>query len=550
MGIATLTNQLEDLLKEHRNLKSNPSRSDMVTDAIEYREALTSNNGALVMWTPSHSTGRSPKDTYMVRHSASEHTIDWDSPNCIPMTPETFDLLWADAIQTLSKKPRLYSLDRVVGADPTYALETRTVSDRALTVAFADNMFRPVPKDIQKSCFSDRGFVLLALPYDHVNAAKYEGRLRKLPNGKTSDIVIATDFDRRLGLVFGSAYCGSVKKMMFTVMNYLLPEKGILPIHCSANEGHDGDSALLLGLSGTGKTTLSAEPDRALLGDDEHGWNDTGVANFENGCYAKLINLRQDKEPEIWNATFHKADPTEQGAIVENCMMFPDGTFDVDDDRLTPNSRVSYPLTSLTNIKTPPVSGHPSTILFLAADANGVLPPIAKLNAEQAMLWFLMGYTSKLAGTEMGVTEPVTTFSRFFGAPFMPRNPEDYASLLGKKMAEHGTDVYLVNTGWSGGPYGVGQRMDIKLTRALVHAALSGELKSVPYTEDTLFHVSIPTKCPGVPSELLVPRNTWQDPVAYDARANKLASEFAAAFDKNYGAKGIDPNVAGACPGK
>jgi len=358
------------------------------------------------------------------------------------------------------------------------------------------------------------------------------------------------DFDEMVGLVYGSAYCGSMKKLMFTVMNYLLPGDGILPLHCSANEGERGDSALLLGLSGTGKTTLSADPGRALLGDDEHSWDDNGIANFEGGCYAKLINLRQDKEPEIWNATFRRADPAEHGALIENCMVYPDGHFDVDDERLTPNSRVSYPLSSLSNIKADPVSGHPRTILFLAADANGVLPPVARLNDAQAMLWFLMGYTSKLAGTETGVTTPKSTFSRFFGAPFMPRHPDHYASLLGEKMKQHGTDVYLVNTGWSGGAYGEGERMDINLTRAIVEAAIGGQLREVEYAEDELFHVSIPRSCPGVPPEVLFPRNTWQDKQAYDERAGALAADFSRHFDAAYGGKKLDPAVIAACPGK
>jgi phosphoenolpyruvate carboxykinase (ATP) len=367
--------------------------------------------------------------------------------------------------------------------------------------------------------------------------------------GKTTTMAIAIDFDRRIGIVYGSAYCGSVKKLMFSVMNYLLPGVGVLPLHCSANEGKRGESALLLGLSGTGKTTLSADPTRALLGDDEHGWSDDGVWNFENGCFAKLIGLDATKEPEIYNAVFHDDDWRRHGAIVENAMTYPNGTFDLDDDRLTPNSRASFPLSYLGNIKPSACSGHPSTILFLTADANGVLPPIARLSKEQAMLWFLMGYTSKLAGTETGIVEPKSTFSRFFGEPFMPRNPDVYARMLGEKLDQHGTKVYLVNTGWSGGPYGVGKRMDITLTRTMVRAALEGALEDIAYDEDHTFHMQVPQSCPGVPSDVLRPRNTWKDKAAFDARSMKLAGEFAAHFQKAYGKKGIDAAVARQCPG-
>jgi phosphoenolpyruvate carboxykinase (ATP) len=438
----------------------------------------------------------------------------------------------------------------VVGADTGYALPVRVVADWALTALFTDNMFRSVPKDIERSVFAQRGFTLLVCPYDKLDRARYQGRLRQLPNGKTSNMAVAMDFDRMLGVVYGSAYGGSVKKMIFTVMNYILPGVDILPLHCSANEGPDGDCALLLGLSGTGKTTLSADPRRALLGDDEHGWSDNGIANFENGCYAKLINLRQDKEPEIWHAVFHHDDYTAHGAIIENCMMYPWGTFDVDDERYTPNSRASYPLRFLSNIKEDSKSNHPKTILFLTADANGVLPPVSKLSPEQAMLWFLMGYTSKLAGTETGIVDPVSTFSRFFGEPFMPRNPDVYARMLGERMRRHGTQVYLVNTGWSGGPFGVGARMDINLTREIVNAALSGKLQDVEYAPDDTFHILIPKSCPGVPSEVLFPKNTWQDKAAYDARALKLAQDFCDHFDKAYGDKNIDAAVVRECPGK
>lgn len=545
-----LTQGLTQLLARHPNALYNLERRYLIQAAVDNKEALVAANGALATWTPPESTGRSPKDTYIVRCAESEDNIDWDSPNNIPMEPSTFDMLFEDALQTLSHKSRLYITDRVVGADASYALPVRVVTDRALTALFTDNMFRPVPPDIERSIFAQRGFTLLAVPYDKLDRARYEGRLRKMPNGQTSNMAVAMDFDRMLGVVYGSAYGGSVKKLIFTVMNYVLPGEGILPLHCSANEGPDGDCALLLGLSGTGKTTLSADPRRALLGDDEHGWSDNGIANFENGCYAKLINLRADKEPEIWQAVLHEAHYLDHGAIVENAMMYPNGTFDLDDDRLTPNSRASYPLRFLSNIKPDSKSGHPRTILFLAADANGVLPPVARLLPEQAMLWFLMGYTSKLAGTETGIIDPVSTFSRFFGEPFMPRNPDVYARMLGERMRQHGTQVYLVNTGWSGGPFGVGARMDINLTREIVNAALSGQLEDVEYVEDEMFHILVPKHCPGVSSEVLFPRNTWADKEAYDARARKLAHDFSAHFDKAYGDKPIDPDVVKQCPGK
>jgi phosphoenolpyruvate carboxykinase (ATP) len=538
------------VVEEHVDVLNNPPRETMIRESIERREVIVSANGALATWTPPESTGRSPKDTYIVSHPESEGNIDWDSPNNIPMDPDTFDMLVEDTLQVLAGKSRLYVTDRTLVADPALAFPVKTVTDWASAALFTDNMFRPVPRGIEDSIFARRPFTLLVVPYEKLNRERYAGRLRKLPDGRTSDMAVAMDFDRHFGVVFGSAYGGSVKKLMFTVMNYVLPGEGILPLHCSANEGPRGDTALLLGLSGTGKTSLSADPRRALLGDDEHSWSDHGVANFENGCYAKLINLRPHKEPEIWNAVFHEAPYLEHGAIVENCMMYPWGTFDVDDERYTPNSRASYPLAFLSNIKTPPVGGHPRTILFLTADANGILPPVSKLTSEQAMLWFLMGYTSKLAGTETGIVDPVSTFSRFFGEPFMPRNPDVYASMLGGRMERHGTSVYLVNTGWSGGPFGVGARMDIDITRAIVHAALGGDLEEVEYDPNPMFHILVPRTCPDVPTEILNPRNTWEDKEAFDRRAAKLASDFCRHFDKAYGDKGIDPSVIVECPGK
>jgi phosphoenolpyruvate carboxykinase (ATP) len=544
-----LPEALKRILDSHPLTFVNPDRRGMIQEVVENREALVSACGALATWTAADSTGRSPADTVIVRHPATEHLIDWDSPNNLPISEETFDVLVEDSLAMIERHVKLYVCDRVLGADSAQALPVRVVSDRMLSILFADNMFRPVPPDIGRSCFADRPFTLLVIPNHRLDTRHYEGRLRFDKRlGRTSNMVIATDFDNRIGIVFGSAYCGSIKKLMFTVMNYLLPGKGILPLHCSANEGPNKEIALFLGLSGTGKTSLSADPSRALLGDDEHAWSDTGISNLENGCYAKLINLSPDKEPDIYHACFHRAHYLEHGAIIENALMFPNGGFDLNDERLTPNSRGSYPLEFLRNIKNPPVGGHPRTIIFLTADANGVLPPIARLTHNQAMLWFLMGYTSKLAGTETGILEPKTTFSRFFGQPFMPCTPDTYAHMLGEKLLKHQSRAFLVNTGWSGGPYGSGRRMEIEFTRRLVHAALDGNLDSVECVEDRRFHLLIP-RTVG-PATLKHPRDTWTDKAAYDARADRLAAEFSAHFDKTYGGKGIADEVVRECPGK
>ena len=541
---------LPEALQNHRRVLTNLSRRDIIDKVIKNREALVSAGGALATWTPPESTGRSPKDTVIVKRPESEDHIDWTSPNNIPITGETFDMIFNEALEKLAGVEEVYETDRVIGADATYALPVKLVTNHALTSLFADNMFRPVPEDIGRSVFSGKDFFLLSLPYHKLDAEKYRGRLRTLPDGRVSDLVVAMDMDRRVGVIVGSAYLGSVKKMMFTVMNYYLPQEGILPLHCSANEGSDGKTALLLGLSGTGKTTLSADPSRSLLGDDEHGWSETGIANFENGCYAKMIDIDPEKEPDIYDAVMHPDDVYRHGAIVENAMIYPNGRFDFHDDRLTPNSRASYPLTYLKNIKESSVAGHPSTILFLTADAYGVLPPVSRLDKDQAMLWFLMGYTSKLAGTETGVTEPQATFSRFFGQPFMPAKPAVYAAMLGEKMEKHNTRVYLINTGWSGGAYGTGKRIDITLTRKMVNSALNGELERVGYITDERFHVDIPRTCPGVPAEMLVPENTWSDKQAYAVTANKLARQFSDHFDRAYGNQDISESIVRQCPGK
>ena len=543
-------NTLNHMLANHPEVYTDTPRANVIEHAINQKEALVLPSGALATWTPPDSTGRSPNDTVVVRHPELESYIDWTSPNNIPIDPETFGRLWEDALTCLWKKPRLFVTNRVVGADPDYALPVRTVTNYALSSLFTMNMFRTVPSAIDQSVFAEKPFTLVVVPYDKIDSSRYDGKLRKLPNGGTSNMIIAVDFKNRLGLVFGSAYCGSAKKLIFTAMNYYLPFENILPIHCSANEARNGTVTLFLGLSGTGKTTLSADRDRLLIGDDEHGWNDNGIANFEDGCYAKLIDLNPEKEPEIFKAVFSKRAPLDNGVIIENCMSYPDGSVDLADDRLTQNSRTSYPLRYLTNVKLEAWAKHPSTVIFLTADANGVLPPISALNTEQAMLWFLMGYTSKLAGTETGIKEPQSAFSRFFGEPFMPLKPSYYADLLGKKMKEHKTQVFLVNTGWSGGPYGIGSRIDINLTRAMINAAITGQLDNVEYTYNERFHLNVPKTCPGVPAEMLIPEHTWKDKEAFEKRAQALAIEFCNHFDKAYGNAALDNGIKSQCPGK
>lgn len=544
----TFYQKIQTILASHSAVTSNPARSMLVQQALENKEAILTHTGALATWTPKSSTGRSPQDTYIVKHVSSAHAIDWTSPNNNPLEPEIFDRLFDDACNVLTRSGHVYTSARVLGARSSYALPISIVSNHALATLFADTMFRPVPQDLGKSIFADKGFTIVVLPTEKVRSEKYQDGLRR-KDGKISDMVIAMDMDRRVCLVVGSSYCGAVKKTMFTVMNYILPEVGILPLHSSATIDDMGVTSLMLGLSGTGKTTLSNDPKRLFIGDDEHGWSTEGIANFENGCYAKLIRLDRTREPEIYDAIFSQRKPEENGCLIENAMVYPDGSFDLDDDRYTENSRGSYPISFLARKKDDACGGHPSTILFLTADAHGVLPPIAKLDLGQALFWFLMGYTCKLAGTETGITAPVTTFSRFFGQPFMPRQPMDYISLFEKYLQQYKSQVYLVNTGWSGGPYGVGKRMDIRLTRALVDTALSGVLATMEYASDERFHVLVPKSVPGIDSKVLDPRATWPDQESYDIRANALVKEFQAHFEKAFRHSVADPRIHAACPG-
>ncbi len=538
------------VLDAHSNTIKNADRKTLISDAVGNNECLVSKCGALATWTPEDSTGRSPQDTLIVKRPQSQIYIDWNSPNNLPLPERLIGEVFDDAIAFLKKSDVLYFCEKSIGADEKYAMPVNVITNKALTSVFADNMFRSLPEKPEKSCFHNKPFFLIALPYDKLEKSKYEWKLRSLPNGETTDKIVVMDFDNRIGIIIGSAYLGSVKKLMFTVMNYYLPFENVLPLHCSANEGEDGRTALILGLSGTGKTTLSADNARLLLGDDEHGWSETGVANFENGCYAKMSKISKEKEPEIYDAVLHTDDYLNHGAIVENAMIFPNGEFDFNDSRLTENSRASYPLYFLEKIKESSIGGHPSTILFLTADASGVLPPIAKLTRYQAMLWFLMGYTSKLAGTETGVVTPVATFSRFFGQPFMPALPKIYAKMLGDKMEEHNSTVFLVNTGWTGGKFGEGERISLKYTRAMVKAALNKKLENVEYVYDERFHINIPKKCPYVPEELLLPINTWKDKDEYEKTADTLARQFSEAFDKSYSKNDIIPEIIRNCPGK
>lgn len=539
--------KIDRILTTHANCYRESKRATLIEHTLTHREALTTQSGSLARWTPQASTGRSPQDTYIVRHPESEQTIDWTSANNNALSPEVFDVLFNEAYAHLERAERIYAINRVLGARVAYALPLQVITTHAFCALFTDTMFRAVPPEISKSMFAGNGFQMIVLPFKKIDGSTHEKGLRR-KDGTLSSMVIAIDIDRQTCLVIGSQYCGTIKKTLFTVMNYLLPEKGILPLHSSAAIDEKGSTVLMLGLSGTGKTTLSNNPRLLFIGDDEHGWSEEGVANFENGCYAKLIHLDQSKEPEIYYALFENRPVLENGCLVENAMVYPDGSFDFDDDRYTENSRGSFPISFLSRKKDDGHGGHPRTILFLTADAHGVLPPIAKLTKELALFWFLMGYTCKLAGTETGITAPVTTFSRFFGQPFMPRQPMDYIALFEHYLDQYQPHVYLVNTGWSGGPYGVGKRMDIRFTRALVDAALSGSLETTEYTADQRFHILIPRAVPGVDPHMLDPRATWKNQEEYDTRACALAQECIAYFDKTFSHTITDQRIRGACP--
>ena len=484
----------------------------LVEKALQAGEGTLSETGALVVNTGKY-TGRSPDDKFVVDYPSIHDEIAWGKVN-VPMSPETFDQIYNKMVAYLQGR-NIYIFDGFAGADPKYTQRFRIINELASQNLFIHQLLIR-PEENQLENFQP-DFTIIAAP-----GFKCVPEL----DGTNSEAAIIVSFEKRLVIIAGSQYSGEIKKSVFSVMNYLLPKNGVFPMHCSANIGKDGDAALFFGLSGTGKTTLSADPERMLIGDDEHGWSDNGVFNFEGGCYAKCINLSQENEPQIWNAI-------KFGALVENVVMDPDTRkFDFNDGSLTENTRVGYPVEFIPNAAIPGVGGQPKTVVFLTADAFGVLPPIAKLDKDMAMFHFVSGYTSKLAGTERGITEPQATFSTCFGAPFLPLDPSVYAEMLGEKVAESNANVYLINTGWSGGSYGVGKRMSLKYTRAMVTAALTGALEDVKFELDPIFNVFVPTECPNVPSEILNPKNTWADKAEYDKTAKMLAARFTENFKK------------------
>jgi phosphoenolpyruvate carboxykinase (ATP) len=479
--------------------------AELVEQAIKRDEAILTVNGALRATTGAF-TGRSPKDKYIVADESIRENIDWGAVNQ-PMEPEKFAHL-LKRLQNYLMEKEVFVFDGFAGADETYRLPVRVINEYAWHNLFVHQLFvRSTKEELEQH---KPVFTVVCAPGFKADPAV---------DGTRSETVIAISFAHRMVLIAGTEYAGEMKKSIFSVMNYLLPEYGVMPMHCSANVGKDGDVALFFGLSGTGKTTLSADPERFLIGDDEHGWSDQGVFNIEGGCYAKCIGLNPEKEPQIWDAIRY-------GTVLENVVLTEERQPDYNDHSLTENTRAAYPVDYIPGAVHSGMGGHPSVILFLTADAFGVLPPISKLSPEQAMYHFLSGYTSKLAGTERGVTEPEATFSTCFGAPFLPRPAETYAEMLGKKVADHQVQVYLINTGWTGGPYGVGHRMDLKYTRAMVRAAIKGQLRDVEYKEDPIFGLSIPVSCPDVPAQILNPRNTWADQAEYDKKARELAKRF------------------------
>ena len=488
----------------------NLSTAVLYEEAVRRQEGMIAAAGPLACQTGLH-TGRSPNDKFIVREPSSEAEIAWGKVNR-PMEPAQFETLHKDLLSSLKGK-ELFVLDCFAGADPTYRLPVRVINELAWHNLFCRNLFIDDPA---AAAAASPEFTIIDSPGFKADPKRH---------GSNSDVMIALSFAKKLVLIAGSSYAGEMKKSIFSVLNFILPLRNVLSMHCSANIGKGGDTALFFGLSGTGKTTLSSDPDRMLIGDDEHGWSDRGVFNFEGGCYAKTIRLSAEAEPQIYATT------RRFGTVLENVVVNEQTReLNLDDDRYTENTRAAYPISFIDNAVASGQGGHPRNVVMLTADAFGVLPPISRLTPETAMYHFLSGYTAKVAGTEKGVTEPKATFSTCFGAPFLPLQPSRYARMLGEKIARHNARVWLVNTGWTGGSYGVGKRMKIAHTRAMIRAALSGALDGVQYEKDPIFNLDIPTSCPDVPSDVLKPRTTWAHGAAYDEQAAKLARMFVENF--------------------
>src|SRR5574341_1122732 len=496
----------------------NPPPTQTIETALVRGEGRLTAGGAFLAIT-SPFTGRSPQDKFVVREPSSEDKVWWGKVNQ-PLSPEHYARLEADVKAYLNTK-ELFIRDLYACANPRRRLNVRLISESAWHTLFAYNQFiRPYPADLEDF---EPTFTILHAPEFHPDPERHG--TRKPASGPSCAIVL--NFAARTVLIAGTRYAGEIKKSIFTALNYLLPLEGVFPLHCSANVGPQGDTALFFGLSGTGKTTLSADHRRGLIGDDEHGWGNADVFNFEGGCYAKVIRLSSEAEPEIY------ATLSMFGTVLENVVMDEETRqLDLDSEAITENTRAAYPIHYIPNDVASGIGNHPRNVIFLTADAFGVLPPISRLTSEQALYYFLSGYTAKLAGTERGVTEPQATFSTCFGAPFMVHHPTVYANMLKEKIAQHKSTVWLINTGWSGGPYGVGQRMKISYTRAMVTAILVGSLTHVPTEPDPVFGLHIPTACPGVPPDVLIPRNTWTEKDAYDAKARDLARQFAKNFQQ------------------
>jgi phosphoenolpyruvate carboxykinase (ATP) len=512
-----------------RQVLHNAAPAKLYEDAVASDGAEITASGALATQS-GEKTGRSPKNKRIVEHPESREDIWWGSVN-MPITPPSFRLIHRRAIDYLNARGRLYVVDGFAGWDPRYRLKFRVICSRPYHALFMHNMLiRPTPAELEE--FGEPHYVIY-------NAGEFPAD-PQLPD-VGSPTCVGLNFESGELVILGTQYAGEMKKGIFTIMNYLMPKQGVLSMHCSANEGPRGDVSLFFGLSGTGKTTLSTDPARSLIGDDEHCWSDQGIFNIEGGCYAKCIHLSGDKEPEIYNAIRF-------GAVLENTVQDP-LTREVDyaSAALTENTRASYPIEFISHAKVPCVGDHPRNIVFLTCDAFGVLPPVSRLTPVQAMYHFISGYTAKVAGTEVGVTDPEATFSACFGAAFLVWHPTKYAEMLAAKMNEHGSQAWLINTGWSGGPYGIGQRMRLSHTRAIIDAIHNGQLAKVPTVKDPVFGVAVPQRCPGCPEEILIPRNTWDQPDEYDAMARRLAARFQKNFSAYADLAGSDVRAASPC---